>query len=137
MTAPHFIPGLELNRSFYREAVAPILASAFPALRYSAALIGRGSDILGYDSDRSTDHGWGPRLRLFLFEDARQSQAASLDETLAAQLPATFRGYSTGFAKPDEQGVRWLETATPGKVRHYVEIHTLREFLRGTLNIDP
>ncbi|HKN00064.1 MAG TPA: DUF4037 domain-containing protein [Candidatus Binataceae bacterium] len=137
MTAHQFIPGLELNRMFYREAVAPILASAFPDLRYSAALIGRGSDVLGYDSERSTDHGWGPRLRLFLSEGDQQSLAASLDKTLAARLPAAFRGYSTGFANPDEHGVRSLETATPGKVRHYIEINTLSEFLRGMLNIDP
>ncbi|MGO9606311.1 MAG: hypothetical protein ACLQAT_23465 [Candidatus Binataceae bacterium] len=47
MAAQRFIRGLELNRSFYREAVAPILASVFSDLRYSAALIGRGSDVLG------------------------------------------------------------------------------------------
>ncbi len=48
---PQFIPGVQLNEMFYREAVAPILAGAFPDLRYSAALIGHGSDVLGFDSE--------------------------------------------------------------------------------------
>jgi len=46
---PHFIPGVELNELFYREVVAPIIASEFPNLRHSAALIGHGSDVLGFD----------------------------------------------------------------------------------------
>jgi len=36
---PAFIPGLELGAMFFREAVKPLLDRAFPALRYSAALI--------------------------------------------------------------------------------------------------
>ena len=54
--APTFISGLELNRAYYEEAVRPILASHAPDLAYSAALIGYGSDVLGYDTadlDRS------------------------------------------------------------------------------------
>ena len=38
-----FMPGLELNRIFYAEAVKPILDREFPALQYSAALIGVGA----------------------------------------------------------------------------------------------
>ncbi len=75
-------------------------------------------------------------MHLFLGEEDHRSIAASIDQTLAANLAPTFRGYSTGFANPDEHGVRWLEAATPGKVRHGIEIHTLREFLRDMLNID-
>ena len=68
---PQFIPGIKLNQLFYNEAVEPILASAFPGLRYSAALIGYGSDVLGFDSARSTDHEWGLRLVIFLAENER------------------------------------------------------------------
>ena len=92
---PQFIPGVRLNEMFYREAVAPILASAFPGLRYSAALIGYGSDVLGFDSERSTDHEWGPRLVIFLSEKDRDVLVPSIDETLATGLPHEFYGYST------------------------------------------
>lgn len=72
-----FIHGVQLKEMFYREAVAPILLAAFPGLRYSAALIGYGSDVLGYDSiDQFADSTnllmWSDlriRLRL-LFETA-------------------------------------------------------------------
>jgi hypothetical protein len=42
----HFMPGLELNRLFYRTVVQPLLAARFPQLSY-AALIGDSSDVLG------------------------------------------------------------------------------------------
>lgn len=51
-----FIPGLKLNELFYKEVVGPILKSEFPNLKYSAGLIGSGSEVLGYDTQQSTDH---------------------------------------------------------------------------------
>src|ERR1017187_6949966 len=57
-----FIPGLRLAGEFYAEAVRPLLDAAFPALRYAAALLGPGSEVRGFDTARSTDHDWGPRL---------------------------------------------------------------------------
>ena len=61
-----FLPGLALCAVFYRDAVRPLLDQAYPGLPHAAARIGPGSDVLGYDSARSTDHDWGPRLTLFL-----------------------------------------------------------------------
>ena len=72
---PDFIPGLQLNEAYYWEAVRPILDCQFPGLAHSAALMGPGSDVLGFDTPVSRDHEWGPRLVLFLapahFEEAR------------------------------------------------------------------
>ena len=130
-----FTSGRELNRLYYREAVAPIISSGFPKLRYGAALIGPGSDVLGYDSDRSTDHGWGPRLLLFLAQDDHRSIARSLSERLSARLPATYRGFATKFSNP-LKGVGHTEPDDAGRVPHSVEIHSLRDFVRGMLNID-
>src|ERR1700681_2579794 len=103
-----FISGRALNRLYYRDAVAPIISSDFPELRYAAALIGPGSDVLGYDSERSTDHEWGPRLMLFLDDEDRAAIGSQITGVLARHLPTTFRGYSTSFAKADENGVRWM-----------------------------
>ena len=66
---PDFLPGLELNRIFYIEAVKPILDREFPALQYSAALIGGGSEVLGFDTEMSSDHHWGPRVMLFFADE--------------------------------------------------------------------
>jgi hypothetical protein len=133
---PEFIPGLELNRAFYAEAVRPILAAKFPALRHSAALIGYGSDVLGYDSARSTDHEWGPRLLLFLSDEDHAALAKPVSQALSESLPTTFRGFSTSFAEPNSEGTRLLEGAVPGKVRHHVYIRTPRGFLRDLLDLD-
>ena len=133
----HFVPGLELNRAFYREVVAPILAANFARLKYSAALIGYGSDVLGYDSARSTDHEWGPRLLLFLGDEDREALGSQVTDALAKLLPTTFRGYSTSFAKADANGVRWMVPGEVGRIDHHVYIHTVSEFVRMMLNIEP
>ena len=60
-----FIPGLELSRRFYWEAVRPVLEGSFGGLPHSAALIGPGSETLGFDDEMSTDHGWGAAAAAF------------------------------------------------------------------------
>lgn len=127
-----FIPGLQLSEAFYREAVAPILDAAFPGLIYAAALIGSGSDVLGYDTARSTDHGWGPRCWLFLPDAAYEAHQSAINETLRARLPQTFRGYPTRFSRGAE-GV--LLPDSP--VQHYVLIASLPEFFVRQLGFDP
>ena len=44
----NFIPGLQLSELFYTEAAKPIMETHFPHLSYSAALLGWGSEVLGY-----------------------------------------------------------------------------------------
>jgi hypothetical protein len=63
-----FISGLDLSEAFYHEAVEPIIRQEFPSLSYAAALIGTGSEVLGLDTEMSTDHHWGPRVMLFVNE---------------------------------------------------------------------
>src|SRR5689334_12495782 len=106
---PEFIPGLKLSRFFYQQAVRPILEREFPTLRYSAALIGWGSEVLGFDTALSRDHHWGPRLLLFLREQDLPQLHERINETLAKNLPCEFLGYSTNFSKPEPNGVRHPE----------------------------
>ena len=63
---PNFIPGLKLSELFYNDVIKEKLEKEYPELEYAAALIGQGSEILGFDDKMSTDHHWGPRLQLFL-----------------------------------------------------------------------
>src|SRR5687767_64755 len=99
-TDPAFISGLELSSAFYTEIVAPILAETDPHLSYSAALIGYGSEVLGYDTTRSTDHEWGPRMLLLVSDDDFAQHAEAIETLLRQRLPPTFRGFSTHFAPP-------------------------------------
>lgn len=75
---PTFVSGLVLSHRFFHEIVRPLLIEAFPGLRYAAALLGPGSEVLGFDTEMSADHDWGPRLFLFL----REENAAQGDETV-------------------------------------------------------
>ena len=59
------MPGRELCAAFYREAVRPLLDRELGGPVHSAGLMGPGSEVLGFDTERSTDHHWGPRLQLF------------------------------------------------------------------------
>lgn len=134
---PPFIPGLRLSELFFHEAVKPILDKHFPNLQYSAALIGFGSEVLGFDTPLSTDHMWGPRLILFLSEENFKEQKNTIAETLSQQLPGTFRGYSTSFSKPDAVGVRLQENVTSGSINHLVQIYTIPFYFRADLGCNP
>lgn len=134
---PAFIQGLDLSGTFYREAVQPILAEAYPGMAHAAALLGSGSEILGYDTARSTDHDWGPRLLLFLAEEDHATHAAALDVLFRERLPLTVRGYSTHFGDPLDDGARLLEPGRAGGVAHRIEIHSPRAYFRAFLGVDP
>jgi hypothetical protein len=138
MTPPHFTPGLELNRHFYHEAVKPILDSQFPILTHSAALIGYGSDVLGFDTPTSTDHNWGPRLQLFVAPGDLERHGNAVDEALRHQLPPSFRGYSVNFSEPDlaDGGTQRMQAVDAGPVRHLIQIETVDSFVRRYLGVD-
>src|SRR5690606_23064401 len=93
VSEPAFVPGLVLNGAFYRTVVRPIL-DCVGVERHSAALIGYGSDVLGFDTPQSRDHNWGPRLQLFLDEADFDAKAPNLDALLRRHLPPVFLGYS-------------------------------------------
>ena len=98
---PSFMPGLSLCRLFYLEAVRPLLDRTYPDLLYAAARIGPGSEVLGFDSERSVDHDWGPRLELFLSADDVISHGADISALLATRLPKPILGWPTNFEPPE------------------------------------
>ncbi len=124
------INGLDLCESFYRKAIEPILASDFPGLNYSAALLGDGSEILGFDTEMSRDHDWGPRGMLFLRQSDYTKYAEAIKIALSEKLPKSFLGYPTGFSEPDpnDNGTQQLELSETGTVNHLVEILTPEKF---------
>jgi hypothetical protein len=133
-----FIPGLRLSAEFYRKAVAPILAAEIPEVPYSAALIGSGSEVLGFDTEMSSDHHWGPRVMLFLRDADHARYHEALRQLLSDQLPRTFRGYPTNFTppNPEDSGVQLLQVAESGPINHRVEMLTVRGFWLDYLGFD-
>jgi Domain of unknown function (DUF4037) len=135
---PEIISGAKLSELFFFEAVRPLIAARFPGVACSAGLIGSGSEVLGFDTEMSRDHGWGPRVMLFLDEDDHAHQAAAIHELLRNELPHTFRGYPTSFTPPDpaDHGTQLLQAASEGPVNHRVDLLTIRGFLLDYLNFD-
>jgi hypothetical protein len=133
-----FVPGLELSRLFYLEAVKLIFDANFPNLLYSAALIGDGSEVLGFDSEMSADHDWGLRLMIFLGEDDFKEYSESINQILRRKLPYKFRGYPTNFSLPDpnDNGTQLTKDIVSGSVNHRVEVFTIRGFFSNYLNFD-
>jgi hypothetical protein len=122
-----FQPGTALAARYYAEVVWPLLDRHAPGLRHSAALIGWGSEVLGFDSPRSTDHNWGPRCQIFL-RPGDADRAADITAMLADRLPEKFAGWPTRF--PDV-------TARDPAARHWVEVAELRQWLTDHLGFDP
>ena len=122
-----YIPGLRLAREFCAAVVRPLLEEHFPQVPYAAALLGPGSEVAGFDSQRSTDHDWGPRLQIFL-TGSDAAQAGAITAMLASGLPSSFRGYPVAFPVTREPG---------GTARHRVEVADLGSWLTGRLGFDP
>lgn len=86
-----FVPGHRLSRALYG-FVARALARRLPGLHYAAALVGHGSDVLGFDSPRSTDHDWGPRLQIIVADHDLAAQCGAVLEVIEEALPETVLG---------------------------------------------
>jgi hypothetical protein len=117
--------GTEVARLFWTEAVAPVLAREFPRLRYAAARLGSGSDVLGLDDAMSRDHDWGCRLTL-LVDQADAAAVPLVRDRLAAELPPAWRDLPVRFA------TTWDRSES-----HQVEVATVGGFARSRLTLDP
>jgi Domain of unknown function (DUF4037) len=125
--AAEFSPGAELAGRYYQQVIRPLLDEHVPGLRHSAALIGWGSDVLGFDTPRSTDHNWGPRCQVFL-SPADSDRIADITSLLGNRLPELFEGWP----------VRFIDvTADDSSPRHWVEVAELGSWLTGRLGFDP
>ncbi|HEX8095982.1 DUF4037 domain-containing protein [Jatrophihabitans sp.] len=131
-----FLPGLELSRRFYSDAVLPILQRTLPGIPFSAARLGSGSEVLGLDTDRSTDHEWGPRLQIFLREEDLRTRGESTWQALAEQLPKSFAGWPTHFHAPDGGPIGHM-AETDGPVNHRIAVTSIAGWFGYELGFDP
>ena len=122
---PAFVPGIELAHDYWFDVVAPILDPLLPRADRAAALLAEGSDVLGFDTEQSTDHGWGPKV--FVFADGLDRAARrELIDAVEGAIPATFRGYPTRYPRRDD-----------APVRHQVLFTSVAEEFDRRLGCDP
>ena len=117
--------GAELARGFFAGAVAPLLSRAMPGLRYAAARLGSGSDVLGLDDAMSRDHDWGCRLTLLVDAEAGD-QVPRIRRLLEDELPERFGEFPVRFP------VTW-----DSSVSHKVDVATVAGFAASRLGTDP
>ncbi len=134
-----FVPGLELSRHFYVEAVVPLLAKYYPRLIHSAGRLDSGSDVLGFDTERSMDHWWGPRVTIFLREqDYSDALRDELTRMLGNELPLHVHGYPTHMrVEHAATGTVYMEDGdgVERPINHMCYVGTTRQFLRQYLGI--
>jgi hypothetical protein len=105
-----FTPNARLSADFYRIAVKPLLGGR----PHAAGLLGWGSDVLGYDTERSTDHFWGPRLVLITAADDGGELSSYLDE----HLPVDFQGWPVRYGSDGVAAQHHVTVATMGQWLH-------------------
>jgi len=133
----NFVHGLELGEQFYTEAAKPILETHFPHLRYSAAMLGWSSEVLGYDDVESMDHNWGPRFQLFLSKQDYEKYKSSISRTLSENLPLVFRGYPTNFGVSAQGDQLVMKRVEAGPVNHKIDIETVEGWFEWNLGCNP
>src|SRR6266545_2775135 len=119
------LSGIELSAAFHRAAVGPLLRQELPGLRYAAARLGSGSDVLGLDDAMSRDHDWGCRLTV-LVDEADRAAVPLVYDLLAGRLPERFGGLPVRFA-----------TTWDASVSHRVEVATAGDFAVSRLGVNP
>jgi hypothetical protein len=117
--------GAGLAEAFHRDVVAGLIQRTAPGLRYAAARLGSGSDVLGFDDPTSRDHDWGCRLTV-LVDEADAEAVGFLEPVLEHELPRSFAGYPVRFA-----------TTWDPAVTHKVHLATVYGFAAGRLGVDP
>ncbi len=135
MQPTRHIPGLEICETFFVYSVKPILDRFYPNLKYSAALVGEGSEVLGFDTAISCDHDWGPRVKIFLTEEDQEKLSVEISRKLREELPVKQGVYSINFAKVNEK-TTVMEDGLKGSVNHRVEFSTMSGFIREYLAFD-
>jgi hypothetical protein len=87
------VPGRVLCRAFYEEVLGPRVG-----VPHSAGLLGPGSDVLACDTERSTDHDWGPRCIVFVPDAAVEA----VRSRVLSELPETYRGWPVAIGRDDQ-----------------------------------
>ncbi|EFC40801.1 predicted protein [Naegleria gruberi] len=125
--------GLDLCERFYHQIVTNILyKSDFGNFNenHSAALIGYGSEVLGFDTEMSRDHDFAPRVILFLtdeYEEFSDKIKMELDE----KVPSIFEGIPCRMRYQEDPNSRTSSDDNLGDL--LIQITTIEDYFSNYL----
>ena len=108
-----FLPGIEPRPM----ATTKMLSVRSSTRRHTPRVGGWGSDVLDFDTERSTDHGWGPHLHVFVAADDVNAVRVRIRDG----LPDNYRG-----GPPASDGTTSLPAAGSRSSRSMPGTGTLR-----------
>ncbi|MCE7741401.1 MAG: DUF4037 domain-containing protein [Candidatus Heimdallarchaeota archaeon] len=129
------ISGIDLSERFFYEVVKSVIDTEFPELKYGAALIGPGSEVMGLDDEISKDHDWGLKLYIFVEESRYDSIKQTMNDMFRERLPYDFLGHSTNWVFNEDKTMR-PELISEGEVNHRIKIYSVKSFLKEYLDIE-
>jgi hypothetical protein len=93
--------------------------------------------VLGFDTEMSADHNWGPRVILYLSDEGYTRLGEQIGDALGYRLPFSFRGHPTHFEEvTGEPGTVLPKLTDRRPIEHRVQITTLHSFVRRYTGVD-
>jgi hypothetical protein len=88
---------------------------------------------MGFDTETSMDHNWGPRLQLFVDDP---SLITELDRFFGFELPFQYNSFSVNYTKPGYDGTIRMEYTDKKPVNHLIEINRFEDYLKQRYSFD-
>lgn len=87
--------GIDLSRSFFGDQIFPLLQDNFPGMLpgLSAAILGDGSEVLGFDDLISRDHNYCPRVTILITDDRYAGAGEEVETKLRQMAPGEYLGF--------------------------------------------
>ena len=109
--------------------------SHLPDLSYSAGVLGGGSDVLGFDTEMSSDHDWGPRVLLFLQQEDFETRCDRIRALAMEQLSLKYRVRIYAYDDRD-RGARMIQRPNDPELEPRIEMYTIHGFCQKELGVD-
>lgn len=87
--------GIQLSEKLFTDIVYPVLVDKFydSINDISVALLGEGSEVLGYDDEISQDHNFCPRMIIFVKDKKYPQIVSELRQEIISSSPEEFFGF--------------------------------------------
>jgi hypothetical protein len=88
---------------------------------------------MGYDTEISMDHNWGPRLQIFVDDYFLIKQ---IKECLSNELPYRYKSFATNFSNKSYDGTTRMEYSESMPINHLIEVNLFEKYLETNYKIN-